>query len=79
MTATVKNTLRSSGVLGLWAGLSGSLLRQATYSSMRFGAYNYLKDRDQRLGRNTSKLRLVGNGALAGVAAGIVGSPAGKC
>ncbi|ORX33420.1 mitochondrial carrier domain-containing protein [Kockovaella imperatae] len=76
MIATVKNTVRSSGVLGLWTGLSGSLLRQATYSTMRFGAYNYLKDRDRKMGKKGGKLRLVANGALAGALAGLVGSPA---
>ena len=94
MLATASNTLRASGVNGLWTGLSGSLLRQATYGSARFGIYAWLNDRDRRLrdvgepgtakeratGRKKGKERraLVRNGAMAGVVAGIVGAPGGE-
>ncbi|ORY30231.1 dicarboxylic acid transporter [Naematelia encephala] len=76
MIETARNTVRGGGVIRLWDGLSGSLLRQATYSMARFGVYNYLKDRDRRAGRPKSRMRLVGNGAVAGLIAGLIGSPA---
>jgi len=76
MTATARNTIRESGVRGLWVGLSGSLLRQATYGSARFGLYNELKDRDTRRGKKKTRMGLMKNGAIAGVVAGMVGAPA---
>lgn len=33
-----------AGVFGLYRGLSASILRQATYSTTRFGTYEKLKD-----------------------------------
>ena len=92
MLTTARNTIRASGVLGLWTGLSGSLVRQATYGSSRFGIYAWLKERDDRArgvggsmlagggieNRTASRWGLVKNGALAGIVAGIVGAPAGK-
>ncbi|RSH90432.1 Mitochondrial dicarboxylate transporter [Saitozyma podzolica] len=78
MLETARNTLRSSGALGLWTGLSGSLLRQATYGAARFGIYGKLKERDIKLrgGTEGSRWGLVKNGAIAGVFAGLVGAPA---
>ncbi|WVR04910.1 hypothetical protein IAU60_001922 [Kwoniella sp. DSM 27419] len=64
MLSTVKNTLQS-GVLELWTGLSGSLLRQATYGAARFGIYAELNK-----GGDSSRLMLVRNGAIAGGGSG---------
>ena len=75
---TARNTVRSSGVRELWTRLSGSLVRQATYGSSRFGIYVWLKDRDLRRGRRKSRWCLGGNGAVARVIAGVVGAPAGR-
>lgn len=75
MLETARRTVRTSSVLGLWEGLTGSLLRQATYGAARFGIYAELKERDRRKGRKGS---LVLNGAIAGLVSGIVGAPAGK-
>lgn len=74
MLETARRTVRSSSVLGLWEGLTGSLLRQATYGAARFGIYAELKERDRRAGRKGS---LILNGAIAGLVSGIVGAPAG--
>jgi dicarboxylate transporter 10 len=75
MLETARMTVRSSSILGLWEGLTGSLLRQATYGAARFGIYAELKERDIRKKRKGS---LVLNGAIAGVVSGIVGAPAGE-
>jgi dicarboxylate transporter 10 len=74
MLETARRTVRSSSVMGLWEGITGSLLRQATYGAARFGIYAELKERDRRKGRKGS---LVLNGAIAGLVSGIVGAPAG--
>ncbi|KAK8843934.1 hypothetical protein IAR55_006726 [Kwoniella newhampshirensis] len=78
MTATFLQTVRTSGALGLWTGLSGSLLRQATYGIARFSVYARLKEWDaakQGKGKRGSRWNLVKNGAIAGACAGIVGGP----
>jgi len=74
MLQMARKTVNTSSVLGLWEGLTGSLLRQATYGAARFGIYAELKERDIRKKRKGS---LVLNGAIAGVVSGIVGAPAG--
>lgn len=43
MLRSMQATLRSRGVFGLWDGLSGTLLRQMTYSLARFGTYERFK------------------------------------
>lgn len=45
MSGTFVNILRNNGVLGLYNGLSASLLRQLTYSTVRFGIYEELKNK----------------------------------
>ena len=36
--------VKIEGIRGLYRGLSASILRQATYSTMRFGTYDKLKN-----------------------------------
>ena len=75
MLSVARRTVGDFGVRGLWTGLTGSLLRQATYGTTRFGVYGYLKEQSPA---NGSRSRLVMNGAIAGVFAGLVGAPAGE-
>lgn len=81
MLATVRHTVLSDGLFGLWTGLSGSLLRQGTYGAARFGVYAKLKDMDALRslpGEVGSRWGLVRNGAIAGMVAGVVGAPGGE-
>lgn len=43
MFATMVKIARTEGALQLYAGLSASILRQATYSTVRFGMYEKIK------------------------------------
>ena len=43
MARTMLNIIRSEGPIKLYAGLSASILRQATYSTVRLGGYEKLK------------------------------------
>lgn len=43
MFSTMISIAKNEGLLQLYAGLSASLLRQATYSTVRFGVYEKLK------------------------------------
>lgn len=36
--------IKTEGIFGLYSGLSASILRQITYSTMRFGVYDKLKN-----------------------------------
>ena len=45
MTGTFGHILRTNGPIGLYNGISASLLRQITYSTVRFGVYEELKAR----------------------------------
>ncbi|ORY80804.1 putative dicarboxylate carrier protein [Protomyces lactucae-debilis] len=69
---TIAHVARKEGPRALYAGLSASLLRQATYSTTRFGVYEELKARvtDPSFGA------LVAMASLSGLAGAIVGNPA---
>ncbi|KAH0024797.1 hypothetical protein KCU78_g4946, partial [Aureobasidium melanogenum] len=61
----------------LWTGLTGSWLRQCSYSTARFGLYNYFaKEVKQRTGTTklTAGWEVVCSG-VAGGAAGLIGNP----
>ncbi|CAI0653926.1 unnamed protein product, partial [Colletotrichum noveboracense] len=48
MVGTFAHIVRNHGITGLYNGLSASLLRQMTYSTVRFGAYEEMKVRATR-------------------------------
>ncbi|EDW84056.1 mitochondrial dicarboxylate carrier [Drosophila tropicalis] len=68
----VPKIIREQGVLAFYSGLSASMLRQLTYSTTRFGAYEVGKD-FINTDTFTGKIALAG---LSGLAGGIVGTPA---
>lgn len=70
-----RGTIAAGGVRNLWTGVSASLLRQCTYGTIRFGVYNWLKNGEKG---PIPIWKLMTNGAIAGLAAGIAGSPAGE-
>jgi dicarboxylate transporter 10 len=43
MLTTMLYIVRNEGILGVYSGLSASLLRQGTYSTVRFGLYDQFK------------------------------------
>ncbi|TPX38374.1 hypothetical protein SmJEL517_g00193 [Synchytrium microbalum] len=74
MVATI---IKQEGLTALYAGLTASLLRQATYSTARFGVYDTLKPMlgtDEK--GNSSFLAQLTAGVAGGFVGGIVGSPA---
>ena len=76
MLSTALSVVRQQGILGLYKGISAALMRQATYSTTRFAAYDYLKGRMDGNGtRKLSALEKMGTAVLAGAAGGIVGNP----
>ncbi|OAP60713.1 hypothetical protein AYL99_05715 [Fonsecaea erecta] len=82
--STRQNMLRTmiqfasrDGIPSLWWGISASMLRQSTYSTARFGLYNYFADiARERTGqrRLPSSWEIVCAGTAGGLA-GLVGNP----
>lgn len=70
------NIVRNDGLLGLYKGLSASLLRQATYSMTRFGVYGPIKDAITGPEKTPSAWQKITSGMLAGAIGAIVGNPA---
>ncbi|XP_017793031.1 PREDICTED: mitochondrial dicarboxylate carrier [Habropoda laboriosa] len=67
--------IRKQGILALYNGLSASLLRQLTYSTMRFGAYEVGKQTFETPGHSLlfyQKLILAG---ISGAVGGVLGTP----
>ncbi|KOX68997.1 Mitochondrial dicarboxylate carrier [Melipona quadrifasciata] len=75
ITRLTTSIIRNQGILALYNGLSASLLRQLTYSTIRFGAYEVGKQTFETSGQSLlfyQKLLLAG---LSGAAGGIFGTP----
>lgn len=75
MMESIKKTVRTAGYRGLFDGISGTWLRQMSYSMCRFWAYEESK---KMLGANEKgapALKLAVAGSMAGGIAGLVGNP----
>lgn len=71
--------LKTDGIVALYNGLSASLLRQATYSTMRFGTYDQIKlllEDPTNRAAPLSMVKKVIAGVLAGAVGGMSGNPA---
>ncbi|KAI1083952.1 putative dicarboxylate carrier protein [Whalleya microplaca] len=73
---TFLHILRSDGPTGLYNGLTASLLRQMTYSTVRFGVYEDLKRRYTPEGTKPSLPLLIGLSTFSGFLGGISGNAA---
>lgn len=74
MVESLKKTVRMAGVRGLFDGISGTWMRQMTYSVCRFWAY----DESKKLlgaGASAPPWKLAAAGCMAGGIAGLVGNP----
>jgi solute carrier family 25 (mitochondrial dicarboxylate transporter), member 10 len=78
MAGMTTRVITSEGYAGLYAGLSAALLRQFTYSTIRFGVYEDLKSRlshDSGIASH-SPMVLICLSALSGFMGGVAGNPA---
>lgn len=74
---TIVRVYKTEGFRCLYAGLTASLLRQATYSTTRFGVYEELKNKVQGdCGTPPGGFTLVGLACVSGLAGAAVGNPA---
>lgn len=63
----VKEIVREDGIKGLYRGLVGTTLKQASATSFRMGSYNIVKDAEEKRGVRQSAAVNFANGAVAGV------------
>ncbi|KAG5636608.1 hypothetical protein H0H81_007433 [Sphagnurus paluster] len=74
MIQSIKKTYRTAGARGLFDGISGTWMRQMSYSMCRFWAY----DESKKLlgaGKDAPAWKLAAAGSMAGGIAGLVGNP----
>lgn len=76
MSRTFLHILKHDGPLGLYPGLSASLLRQMTYSTIRFGVYEELKGRVAHGGAQPGLPTLIALSTTSGLIGGICGNVA---
>ncbi|KAI3319207.1 putative dicarboxylate carrier protein [Xylariaceae sp. AK1471] len=76
MSGTFMHIVRTSGPRGLYDGLTASLLRQMTYSTVRFGVYEDLKRRFTPEGQKSSLPLLIGLSSFSGLLGGLAGNAA---
>lgn len=72
----VYQIIRHEGFFKIYSGLTASLLRQATYSTVRFGAYEYMKESYQeKYEQMPTTAYLLPMSMLSGALGGLVGNP----
>ncbi|KAK9708497.1 hypothetical protein K7432_009594 [Basidiobolus ranarum] len=73
--STIINTVKKEGPLALYNGLSGSLFRQATYSTTRFGIYDILKREIANDDGTVPVWKTIIASMISGCIGGVVGNP----
>ncbi|KAL1747320.1 mitochondrial carrier domain-containing protein [Schizophyllum fasciatum] len=73
--STLRLSLAERGFLGLYTGLSASVLRQMSYSLVRIGSYEKMKATLGKDGK-PSNLSLLAAASVAGAMGGVAGNPA---
>lgn len=74
----VRCIVDTDGVKGLYRGLVGTTLKQASATGFRMGSYNIIKDAEEGRGVVQSTAVNFGNGAVAGVVTTVLSQPFGK-
>ncbi|TFK30707.1 dicarboxylic acid transporter [Coprinopsis marcescibilis] len=72
----IHSSIKQSGVRSLYTGLSASLMRQMSYSLVRLGSYERIKEHMSKDGRHFSFLKSLLAASVAGGLGGLVGNPA---
>ncbi|KJK81556.1 hypothetical protein H634G_02816 [Metarhizium anisopliae BRIP 53293] len=74
MSGTFVHIVKTDGPLALYSGISASLLRQLTYSTVRFGVYEEIKSRYTKAGREPTFPVLTAMAMTSGFLGGIAGN-----
>ncbi|KXN81090.1 Mitochondrial dicarboxylate transporter [Leucoagaricus sp. SymC.cos] len=73
--SVIRSSISQSGFRSLYAGLTASLMRQMSYSLVRLGSYEKMKEQISSNGK-PSTLQLLLAASLAGGLGGVAGNPA---
>ncbi|KAF8682915.1 Mitochondrial carrier protein [Rhizoctonia solani] len=77
MFGTLTSSVRNLGVRSVYTGISAALMRQMSYSMVRFGCYEHMKNVITDGGRKRpTAVQLIVAGGIAGGLGGIAGNPA---
>ncbi|PVV01787.1 hypothetical protein BB560_003782 [Smittium megazygosporum] len=74
--SVVGQIAKQQGISGFYKGLSAALLRQATYSTVRFGVYEAVREKLRRPDGTVSNASGLLAGMLGGAIGGVFGNPA---
>ncbi|KAF2905617.1 hypothetical protein ILUMI_00555 [Ignelater luminosus] len=74
--ALAKHIIKHEGYLGLYAGLSASVARQASYTGVRVGAFQALIDYFSEEGKPLNAFAKCVCGVISGASGGVAGLPA---
>ncbi|KAJ2959353.1 hypothetical protein NQZ79_g5114 [Umbelopsis isabellina] len=75
MLKTMFTIVTKEGPIALYSGLSASLLRQATYSTVRFGVYDKLKSAITTGNQKPGFVQMLVCSSIAGAMGGVCGNP----
>ncbi|KAJ1887036.1 hypothetical protein LPJ66_009329, partial [Kickxella alabastrina] len=75
-THVIRAIYQQQGALGFYNGISAAVLRQLTYSTARFGAYEAIKLELTKPDGTLPFYRMAASGILAGAIGGVCGTPA---
>ncbi|PVU92823.1 hypothetical protein BB559_003586 [Furculomyces boomerangus] len=76
ITNVIKQIYQTQGFPGYYKGLSASLLRLATHSTVRFGFYEFFREEFRHDDGSVSPVGLVFSGIIGGSIGGLFGNPA---
>lgn len=71
----IRTIVAEDGLRGLYRGLVGTTLKQASATSFRMGSYNIIKDAEERRGVEQNTVVNFANGAVAGVVTTLLSQP----
>ncbi|KAB5594134.1 hypothetical protein CTheo_2471 [Ceratobasidium theobromae] len=77
MLGTLSSSIRNLGIRSVYTGISAALMRQMSYSMVRFGCYEHIKSVITEGGRKRpTAIQLIVAGGIAGGLGGVAGNPA---
>lgn len=77
MFGTLSSSIRNLGIRSVYTGISAALMRQMSYSMVRFGCYEHMKSIITEGGKKRpTAIQLVVAGGIAGGLGGVAGNPA---
>jgi solute carrier family 25 citrate transporter 1 len=71
----IRTIIQEDGFKGLYRGLVGTTLKQASATSFRMGSYNIIKDFEEVRGVQQTTIVNFGNGAVAGIITTLLSQP----